>query len=244
MKKNTWILLILLSFSSGTVIANNSSQTWKKVLMLSAGPIWSNPVQTQVVSFSPSFPQTYVATSNSETLGNGEIFLGLQHNVQYDFIAQIGLAVTATTSMQLKGDVWQDSDPDFNNFLYSYKISHSHVALRGKLLKDLTGLVQPYVSGSLGVGFNHAYHYIAIPKLFEVAPEPPFASDTTTAFTYTLDIGAQKILNDNWSVGIGYEFADWGATRLGPASSQLSGEGLSLQHVYTNGLQFNVSFVA
>ena len=248
MKKNRKILFLVGALYFNSVAAgtmgNKEFTQWNYVVTLDLGPAWSTPGQTQTLLFLPNFPQTYVNKSTNGALGNGEIFLGLQRDITATLIAQMGLALAVTTPLQLKGDIWQDNDPEFNNFNYSYNISHSHIAIRGKLLKDMRYSIQPYVSGSLGVAFNHAYHFISRPKLLEVALEPPFHSNTNTAFTYTLDLGLQKKLNKNWYFGIGYEFADWGQTDLGRASSQESGTGLQLNHVYTNGLQFYLSFIA
>lgn len=239
MKVNKQVALAVCALLSQSLFA----QTYQKVVTLSVGPAWSNPGQMQIINIAPSFPQTYVPTSDSGTLGSGELFLGLQKLLSEGLQGQLGIALAATTGIQLKGDVWQDNNSEFNNFFYNYKISHSHVAIRGKLLKDINTYVQPYISGSLGVGFNHAYHYLSLSKLFEVAEEQPFSSRTPTALTYTLDVGLQKKFNDHWSAGVGYEFANWGETSLGPASGQTSRSGPSLSHVYTNGLLFNLSFV-
>ena len=71
-----------------------------------------------------------------------------------------------------------------------------------------------------------------------------FAAYTQTSFTYTLGAGIQKILTNHWQVGLGYEFADWGQSRLNRASEQTIGQGLSLSHLYTNGLVFNLTYTA
>lgn len=65
-----------------------------------------------------------------------------------------------------------------------------------------------------------------------------------TAFVYTLSAGIQKALNSRWQVGAGYEFADWGQSQLGRASGQTLNSGLSLKHLYTNGILFNLTYVA
>jgi len=71
-----------------------------------------------------------------------------------------------------------------------------------------------------------------------------FASNTTTAFTYTLGAGVQRHLNQHWQAGIGYEFSDWGRRQLNRASGQTLNSGLSLPHLYTNGLLFNLTYHA
>lgn len=69
-----------------------------------------------------------------------------------------------------------------------------------------------------------------------------FASNTTTAFTYTLGAGVQRHLNPHWQVGIGYEFSDWGSSQLNRASGQTLNSGLLLSHLYTNELLFNLTY--
>lgn len=93
------------------------------------------------------------------------------------------------------------------------------------------------------MAFNQANQYSSSPKIFEVLPEPPFVSQTIAAFTYTLGVGLQRELNKHWSIGIGYEFADWGKTALAPTRTELSNDSLSLNHIYTNQLQFSLNFV-
>ncbi len=105
-------------------------------------------------------------------------------------------------------------------------------------------MLKPYVSGSLGVGFNQAYHFNITPTIFAAVPAPNFTSNTTVAFTYTLGIGLQRAINAHWKVSAGYEFADWGKSQLGTALGQTLGAGLSLNHLYTNGIQFSLSYCA
>ncbi len=243
MKINKAITMMttLSIISTNLVFADDDGQ-WRLMGTLSAGPAWSDPGKTQTIYLQPAFPETFAANSTTEIFGDGEIFLGLQHHLVHHLKGQLGLAVAGTTAIPLNGDVWQDADPNFNNLSYQYKISHAHVAVKGKLLTNIYQWVQPYISGSLGVGFNHAYQYSSSSKLFEVLPEPPFETQTTTSFTYTLGVGLQRALNNHWSIGVGYEFADWGQTSLAAATGQLSNGGLNLNHVYTNELQLNLSF--
>lgn len=243
MNVNKLVTITLGMTFAGLLLASGES-TWKRVTTISGGPAWSTPGQTQTIYLQPALPETFAANPTTAIFADGEIFLGLQHHLMSSLQAQLGLAVAATTAIPLNGDIWQDADPSFNNLSYDYQITHAHIAVKGKLLTERYQLLQPYVSGSLGVGFNRAYKFNSLPKIFEVVPEPPFATQTTTAFTYTLGAGLQRALNTHWSVGIGYEFADWGKSSLAAAPSQLSGGGLSLNHLYTNQLQFNLSFVA
>jgi len=67
---------------------------------------------------------------------------------------------------------------------------------------------------------------------------PNFASNTTTAFTYTLGVGVERHLNQHWQVGMGYEFADWGHSKLDRAAGQTMGTGLSINHLYNEWTPF------
>ena len=44
----------------------------------------------------------------------------------------------------------------------------------------------PWVSASLGVGFNRAHDFTNTPLIFEALPNNNFEDHTKTAFTYTL----------------------------------------------------------
>jgi len=71
-----------------------------------------------------------------------------------------------------------------------------------------------------------------------------FGNYTQISFTYTVGAGIQKVINSNWQAGVGYKFADWGQSHLNPAGGQTFGTGLSLHHLYTNGLMFNITYTA
>lgn len=153
------------------------------------------------------------------------------------------MAVAATSNLKIEGDVWEDADPAFYNFFYSYKINHIHIAAKGKLIGNFITFVNPYLSGSLGVGFNRARDFTITPKIFEEGPAPEFTSNTRTAFTYTVGAGIQKDFFSRWQLGIGYEFADWGKSNLERAPGQTLDNVLGLNHLYTHELQFSVSYI-
>ena len=150
----------------------------------------------------------------------------------------------ATSNAKLSGNIWDDADSTFNNYSYSYQIQHTHVAIKGKLLADQGYWVIPWVSASLGVGFNDAHGFQNTPLISQAVTIPNFASNTQTSFTYTLGAGVQKILNRHWQIGAGYEFSDWGQSTLNRASGQTLNSGLNSNHLYTNGLLFNLTYIA
>ena len=253
-------ILIILVFSGSGGLAEgragpheNSASLPSKLLetlkssgvaTLSIGPVWENSENTQTFYLAPNIEKTYAANPASHALVNGEIFLGIQQPLREKIEGQIGLAVATTGNAALSGDIWDDALPQFNNYTYSYQVRHTHVAAKGKLLADGGYIVTPWVSGSLGVGFNQAHDYNNTPAISQAATMPNFTSYTTTAFTYTLGVGVERHLNQHWQAGVGYEFADWGSSQLGRASGQTLNTGLFLSHLYTNGFLFNLTYSA
>nr|WP_083501318.1 porin family protein [Legionella quateirensis] len=228
---------------SGTM-GTPQTAPWNYIATLSAGPVWQNGGETQTFFLTPEIEKTYAANKSTGTLADGEFFLGIQKKIHHSFTGQLGIAFATTSKARLNGEIWDDADPEHNNFVYSYKIKHSHIALKGKLLSDLGFIVTPWISASAGAGFNRASDFSNVPVIFEALPNPDFVSHNKTTFTYTLGAGVQKALNQNWQIGVGYEFADWGKSQLGRAFGQTLGTGLSLNHYYTHGVMFNITVVA
>lgn len=192
----------------------------------------------------PNIVKTYTATRTSQTLINGEVFVGMQKNLSPVFLGQMGLTIAAASKARLSGNIWDDADPIFDNYNYQYQIQHTHIALQGKLLMDRDYWFIPWINGSLGLGWNHAYHFQNTPLIPEAIAMPNFSSYTQTSFIYTVGAGIQKNLNLNWQIGIGYEFADWGQSQLKRAPNQILNSGLSLDHLYTNGVLLNITYLA
>lgn len=247
MKKNTAMLIALSTIFTNNALAGEMGvveEGWKRVLTVSVGPSWYDPGETQTFFLQPDIQKTYSAQKSTKTLVSGEVFLGQQRAFNPNFAWQIGLALAASSNAKLSGDIWEDADPDFNNFWYKYSVNHEHIAVKSKILASGLRFVQPYISGSVGVGFNHAHDFTITPKIFQEIPAPGFNNNTNTAFTYTLGAGIQRAITKSISVGIGYEFADWGRSDLASAPGQTMNSGLQLNHIYTNQLQFSLSFVA
>lgn len=232
-------LFTSLSFA-GTLGPDPSS--W--VAALSAGPAWQNAGETQTFLLTPEIEKSYVADKTSEALFQGELFVGRQNAIPYNLQSQLGVALVATSNASPSGIIWDDADPLFANYLYNYKIQHTHVAVKGKLLADNGYWFIPWLSASLGVGFNQSYVFNDTPRIFQAIPNPHFTSHTNTAFTYTVGAGFQKVLTTHWQAGVGYEFSDWGSSNLGLAAEQTLNGGPRINHVYTNGLMFNVTYIA
>lgn len=220
------------------------SDPWQRVLSVSIGPVWQEHYHNQTFFLQPDIEKTYTSTNSNSPLASGEVFLGLQHALNPLFAAQIGIAGVWTSAAQVRGEIWDDASPQFNNLAYSYKLQHSHVAVKGKLLADVHPMITPYVNASVGIGFNKAYSFNNHPLIFEAVANPNFRSHTETDFTYNLGAGLQHAFSQNWIAGIGYEFADWGNNRLDAAPEQTIGTGIAHDHLYTNGLMLSLTYLS
>lgn len=218
-------------------------EVWRPFVALSAGPFWNKAGKTQTINLTPFYQQTYTVDSHSKVAGSGEVVLGLQNTFFSCLQAQLGIAGAYTSNVRIAGDIWQGADPDFNNFNYSYKIKHAHLAAKGKLLGKFHPFIQPYLSGSIGFSINRSFHFRSERKIPEVTEQAPFGAYTSGGFTYTLGAGLQKPLTPNLALGLGYEFADWGQSKLIRSAAQVVDGALSLQHFYTHQLQMTLSFV-
>lgn len=249
MNKKSAVITVAANLLAATALAGTmgpvtEQPSWTWVAALSADPVWERVGSTQTFYLTPEIEKSYVTSQSTHTLFDGEVFLGVQKTLSQTLQGQLGLAVAATSNANLSGVIWDDADPQFNNYTYSYKIQHTHAAAKGKLLADAGFWFIPWVSASLGVGFNDAHGFHSTPTLFEALPTPDFSSHTQTSFTYTVGAGVQKALNEHWQIGAGYEFADWGKSQLGLAADQTLGSGLTLNHLYTNGVLFNLTYLA
>ena len=222
---------------------NSLNQISPFVITLSGGPAWYNAGAEQSFYLLPGVEKNYTANKKTRTLGTGELFLGFERALNTKLTGQLGFAVSTTSDAKISGDIWEYADSEFDNYVYSYKVIHTGLAIKGKLLADENLPVQPYISGSLGVGFNQAHAFERTPTVIGEIPHPRFQPNSVTAFTYTVGIGVQRALDQNWKVGIGYEFADWGKSHLARFEGQTLNTGLSLNHLYTNELQFSLSLV-
>lgn len=239
------IVCLALAGQSFSAISawDNLFSSW--VVGVSGGPVWQNPTDTQTFYLQPSIKNTYTSDSQNNLLAAGELFLGIQSQLKYHLSGQLGVSVAATNFAKMSGQVWQDADPEFNNFVYQWQTQNTRVSLTGKLIKDNAFYdLSPYVKASLGAGFNRASEYQSSPIIFQALPEPNFNPHTTTSFAYSVGVGIQHALNAHAQLGVGYEFADWGKTSLARASGQTMGSGLSINHFYTNGLMFALTYLA
>lgn len=246
-----YFLMLIIGFLPQTLFAQTvpflaepipASAFSAYVVTLSAGALWAAPGQTQTLTLAPEIEKTYSANNATDNALEGEIFVGVQTKFYKKIQSQIGLALFAAGNIAETGDIWDDADPAFNNYTYNYRVSHTHVALKGKLLGNWGCRWTPWISASVGVGFNRAHDFSNTPTIEEAVVSSNFTTHTTTAFTYTLGLGVELPIAKDFRAGIGYEFSDWGKNQLGTALGQVNGHGLTNSHLYTNSLIVNLSY--
>ncbi len=220
----------------------NEPVPMKYIVTIGLGPASNGGGTSQTFFLQPDIEKTYTATSTRHTLVMGALFAGVQVSASETLAGQLGLEFVAASSTSFSGDIWEDADPDFDNYTYNYSVSHAHLAVKGKALMNVCNYVTPYVSGSFGYGSNRASGFTITPKIYEEVPAPAFESGTTTAFTYTLGVGVQTMLKSNWQVGLGYEFSGWGSSQLERAPGQTLNSGLGQSGIYTNALMLSITF--
>lgn len=234
-------LLCMKSFADGDTFGQEIPLIWSPIITLSGGPAWTTPGQALYLYPQFPFPQVnyYFPTNGSSTITTGEVFFGLRHFVVPNLIGELGLGIAGATDADISGVVNVEGIPQVG--VYKYKVDHGRIELKGKLISSRY-VLQPYISGSFGIGINNSHDFRAesfIPFLFYPAW---YGNQANIAFSYTLGLGLQYVLNSHWQVGLGYEFADWGTSQLGPDNSTLV-NGPNLTHLYTNELLFSLSYL-
>lgn len=215
---------------------------------LSVGPTWGFGNQSHTIYLEQDVAKRYTADHASPVFASVELFVGRQKlltlpHTNKPVLNQIGLVLAGSGDVTLSGDVWEDADPDFNNFNYHYKVEHLHIAIQDRLIFHTNCFLEPYVMASVGIGFNRAYDFTIKPKISEEVPAPPFNSRTTTSFVYTLGLGVQHSFNTHIQTALGYEFASWGKTQLGHMPGQTLGHGITQNQLYANQIQFSLFYV-
>lgn len=249
MRYRLFLFIAIVSMLASAAFARTAnpvmpSKDWTWVASIAAESVWARGGETQTFYLTPDIEKTYAANKSTNVLASGELFIGLQKSLNSQWLGQFGLAAATTGNAELQGVIWDDADPQFDNHSYQYKIRNSRLAAKGKLLLNRGDRAMPWVSASLGVGFNRAHDFTNTPLIFEALPNNNFTDHTKKSFTYTLGAGIQKSINKHWQLGVGYEFADWGKSELGRASGQTMNSGLALNHLYTHGVLWNLTYLA
>lgn len=208
------------------------------------GPLWENAGQTQTFFLAPKVKKTYAAAKTTNVITTLSLFWGVQKSLATDLFTHFGVTVATASNAVLTGEIWDDGYPKFNNFTYQYSVKATRVAAKGILFYDIKLPAVPWLSASLGISYNNFYNFINSPKIFEAVTNFNFKHYTSTAFTYNFGAGLQKKIDNHWSLGLGYDFTDWGHGRLSKSFYQANFNAIKMQHYYTNGFVFNITYIS
>lgn len=244
---------ILAEDDPETVMEKNKDNTlWNYVIDSwfatgSIGPLWQSNGKTQSFLVAPNVLKTYAANNDTEVITGLSINLGVQkpfENRLKKFKWQLGGVLENAASATLTGEIWDDADPQFNNYTYRYSVKHTRIAAKGKLLYDGKYKLLPWISGSLGIGWNYAENYQNFPKIFPAITNTNFIPFTSQVLTYSFGIGVQRKIAKSIQIGLAYEFTDWGGSRFSKPPRQTTYNVIQTQHFYTSGLMANVTYLA
>lgn len=214
---------------------------WMAVITVTGGPAWTNPGRNQILY--PNFPdqsQHFTPLTSSTSVGVGGIIFSLQHALSPILFAQLGVGISVASDVQVRGVLGINDATNVG--LYQYQVAPVRGEIKGKLIYGENQFIQPYLSGGIGIGLTHTHHYKTILLDDSYSPLSIFKDHSDTTFAYSVGAGVQKNIAQFWQVGVGYEFADWGANNLG-------GDGLSLfqgpgsPHLYTHELLISISYL-
>src|SRR5579862_7400442 len=95
------------------------------VATLSAGPVWQRSTNNQTFYLADELEKSYRYDLSSTSLAEGEFFIGLQQAILERANVQFGIMLAANSQTRESGKIWDDADPEFDNFNFKYKISRS-----------------------------------------------------------------------------------------------------------------------
>lgn len=165
----------------------------------------------------------------------------MEHKQTEQLSWQWGLSGYFNSQISSSGHVWQFAQPEFDNFIYGYTIQSKRVMATGKLLGTIKQTIHPYVSCELGAGFNRASAYKETSLIIEAVPMAPFSDRTHTSLAWGAGGGIDVNINATLRLGLGYQFANLGKTSLGVSPAQRTQQTLSLPHLYSQEVRFQLT---
>lgn len=215
----------VITFSPGFAYQNNGS------------------TQTLLLLTSPqSLSNRYVANNNWHNSFVAQLSAAkdfLKHN---DVTLRLGLTLGYVNHISLNGIVDQFALADFDNLNYQYQVQSFSAMATLKILFSAGKNWQPYVDGSVGFSNNRTSDYQETPRIYGAVPMQPFANHTTTSFADSIGAGLMYHFNQQFAMGIGYEYTDLGKTQLGTSSAQQTTQTLTFYHMYLSEYLLNLSW--
>jgi opacity protein-like surface antigen len=205
----------VISLSGGAAISSPGRDQTLTLTTVNYIPILGpGPTLLGSTTLTTFITNTYSAITSTQTTATGEAFFALQWALDEFTNNQLGIGIGAAGDVTERGTITVNGTPSLSG--YEYKVDHTKLVLRDKMIFGQFTSFQPYITGALGTSFNTAHSYITSPPINQSVSAPDFTDKTNSfGFTYSVGCGVQKNINPNWSVALGYEFEDWGTSGLG-----------------------------
>lgn len=219
---------------------------YQPLATVTIGPDFVQTGRAQTLTLLSPFQNHYTATHRSQTATDFGAFVGVERTFSPSLSTQLGASVYIDSQLTAKGHVWQFGVPKFDNFIYGYHIKPVRAMLTSKLLTTFPNhhSLHPYLSGEIGAAFNRAHNYHETPIVPLVTPMSPFSSHTETSFAWGVGAGIDYNVTQRVRAGIGYQFSNLGSASLGRTPAATTNQTLSLSHLYTNQLRFQLTYLA
>jgi opacity protein-like surface antigen len=249
MKIRVFTFVSMTTVLSGQLMAESlwpilETKNCSPLITLSLGPAWTSRVNTHEFHIRTTTDNVFNYNRQNEVTGAGEVFVGWQAPINLNLLGQVGVVLAGTLNTPINGNIWQADFTSPTRYAYRYDVNHRHAALKLKMTTDTNTVVQPYLSGAVGMGSNQASHLTIRPNVTSLDLQPiPLSTNNHNAFVYSLGIGIQTAYNQNWYLGFGYEFANWGGLQLSAATGNSYNTRINTERLYANQLLFSLTYV-
>lgn len=238
------IFKLTLSFFlliSATVYAQPDKGVLLPFTSLSLGADLIRIGRSQAINFAPEITNTFTAANENKPSASMGLVLGFEKKLSHDIFFQLGMTSYFNTEVNATGHVWEFSLPEFDNFIYHYRIQSSRIMLSSKLMTTIPTKIHPYLNAELGMGFNQARGFAQDRLVADSVPMIPFNDHVEQSLSWALGVGFDIEINSKARIGLGYQFANLGKTKLGLTPSQATNNTLSLSNMYTHQLRVQLT---
>jgi hypothetical protein len=219
---------------------------YRPLVTLTMGPDFVQTGYAQTRALLPPFQNHYTATHSQQTVTDIGIFLGVERMITAWLTTDLGISGYIDNTLSPQGEVWQFAVPAYDTLGYQYHIYNKRVVFTNKLFTMMPPYqaLHPYFSWEAGIAFNNAKDYGEYPLVALATPTAPFANHSQHSFTWAVGMGIDYDMTAHLRAGAGYQFADLGSASLGETTASTTTQTLSIPHLYTNQLHFQVTFLA
>ena len=215
------------------------------VITFSPGVAYGDNGSTQTLLLQ-KFPQhlsnRYVANHDAQSTFLAQLFLGKEFYKKDDIKLNLGVTLGFIHDIKLNGVVEQFALPDFDNFNYQYKIQSLSAMGTLNVRYLITEQRQSYLNGSVGFSNNDAFSYQETPRIYGAVPMMPYGDRSTNSFAYSIGVGFMQYFNPLFSVGLGYQFSDFGQAKLGLSTAQQTANTPTINHIFLHQLLLNLNW--